>query len=306
MIDLIIPVYNNRVGLHRTLQSVNFDVFDVTIIDDCSTETYNLNKFNVNYVKLEKNIGPGNARQYGINITSNPYIMFIDAGDFFINKEDQNNVKETIENDPVTNLFFWKYYSYKINVSTNDDNRLHGKAYKREFLNKYNIEFCPESSFVNEDVGFNRLCRLISNAIDEPILFLDEPIIRWVQDKNSLTQANNGELLYRKQTRGLSLNSIHTIESYRKLDLDKKIITNEIYEIAAALYYWFIRTASDRPEYLQEAWSGAKIFYDRFKDEIESNQLVSGNAYLTTTIKYKSKINFPINLIRFEDDIEKN
>ena len=192
--------------------------------------------------------------------------MFIDAGDFFINKEDQNNVKETIENDPVTNLFFWKYYSYKINVSTNDDNRLHGKAYKREFLNKYNIEFCPESSFVNEDVGFNRLCRLISNAIDEPILFLDEPIIRWVQDKNSLTQANNGELLYRKQTRGLSLNSIHTIESYRKLDLDKKIITNEIYEIAAALYYWFIRTASDRPEYLQEAWSGAKIFYDRFKD----------------------------------------
>lgn len=306
MIDLIIPVYNNRVGLRRTLQSINFDVFKVTIIDDCSTETYNLDKFNVNYVKLEKNIGPGNARQYGINITTNPYIMFIDAGDFFMNKEFQLEIKETIINNPEINLFFWRYYSHIINVSTDDDNRLHGKAYKRSFLKQYNIEFCPNSSYVNEDVGFNRLCRLISAATDQSILFLTEPIIRWVKDKNSLTQTNHQELLYKKQTRGLSLNAIHTIETYRKHQLNEEIITNEIYEIASALYYWFIRTASDRPEFIQDAWNGAKIFFDKFKDELKPNQLVSGNAYLMNAIKYKTKINFPINLLRFADDIEKN
>jgi glycosyltransferase involved in cell wall biosynthesis len=36
MIDLIIPYYNNPNGLKRTLESINTNIFYVTIIDDNS------------------------------------------------------------------------------------------------------------------------------------------------------------------------------------------------------------------------------------------------------------------------------
>ena len=39
MIDLIIPYYNNRIGLLNTLKSINTNIFEITIVDDHSTET---------------------------------------------------------------------------------------------------------------------------------------------------------------------------------------------------------------------------------------------------------------------------
>ena len=34
---------------------------------------------------MPQNSGPGNVRQYGIEHTQEPYIMFIDTGDYLIN-----------------------------------------------------------------------------------------------------------------------------------------------------------------------------------------------------------------------------
>ena len=39
MVDLIIPYYNNRLGLLNTLNSINQNLFKVTVIDDHSKET---------------------------------------------------------------------------------------------------------------------------------------------------------------------------------------------------------------------------------------------------------------------------
>ena len=294
MIDLIIPYYNNPEGLARILNSIDENIFNIIVIDDCSTIRPPLS-FKVNqYYRYNINSGPGFARQHGINKTSNPYIMFIDTGDIFISKEIQLSIKETIEANSIVNVFCWSYY-YKDKPVEHTDNRMHGKVYKREFLEKYNITFCAESSYMNEDIGFNRTCRLLTD-----FFYIDEPIIKWVADENSLTQKNDQEILYRDQTRALSLVSIHTIET---CDRNKKDATSELNQIAIALYYGFLKTVIARPQFIQETWNGAKIFYKHFQDRINLNTLILGNPEIKKCLDLRSKVPFPINILKFAKEI---
>lgn len=295
MIDLIIPYYNNPQGLERTLNSINRNIFYITIIDDSSNHIPWCPKANQIF-RYNSNQGPGYARQHGINHTHNDYIMFIDTGDEFISKKLQEKIPKIINKNPTTNIFQWSYF-YNDKITTENDNRLHGKIYKRSFINKYNITFCAESSYMNEDIGFNRTCRIISDSIGIPFMFIDDPILRWIRSPDSLTQKDDKVCLYKDQTRALALTSIHTIETCRKNNIEAY---EEINQIAIALYYWFIRAATERPEYLQDAWTGAKIFYDKFRNEMKLNDLSLGNG---KCIKYRNKIKFPINILRFYQDI---
>lgn len=129
------------------------------------------------------------------------------------------------------------------------------------------------------------------------------PVIRQTKDKNSLTQKDNQVVLYRDQTRALSLVSIQTIETCNKNNINTQ---EEINQIAVSLYYWFIRTAAERPEFLDEAWAGAHIFYKQFQNQIIPNNLIIGNAQIKKCLQYKNKINFPINILRFAHDIQEH
>ena len=302
MIDLIIPYYNNRIGLLNTLKSIDQSIFKVTIVDDHSTETPIFPLDNADYFRLNINSGPGVARQQGIEKTSNPYIMFLDTGDIFISHEVQKDIAGTIAANPNINIFSFSYY-YKDEPTKETDNRLHGKVYKRDFLKKYGITFAAESSYLDEDIGFNRTCRYCTEAAAQPLLFFNSPVIKWIENSNSLTQKDNGIVLYRDQTRALSLTSLHTIDILRANDINPEI---EINQIGIALYYWFIRTAAERKEYIQDAWSGARIFYTKLAQDIKPNHLALGNAYLKKCLQYRNQISFPINILRFADDIQKN
>ena len=302
MIDLIIPYYNNRIGLLNTLRSVNQSIFKVIIVDDHSTETPIFPLDNADYFRLNINSGPGIARQQGIEKTSNPYIMFLDTGDIFISHEVQKDIAGTIAANPNINIFSFSYY-YKDELTKETDNRLHGKVYKRDFLNKYGITFAAASSYLDEDIGFNRTCRYCTEAAAQPLLFFNSPVIKWIENSNSLTQKDNGIVLYRDQTRALSLTSLHTIDILRANDINPEV---EINQIGIALYYWFIRTAAERKEYIQDAWSGARIFYTKLAQDIKPNHLALGNAYLKKCLQYRNQISFPINVLRFADDIQKS
>lgn len=222
--------------------------------------------------------------------------MFIDTGDIFINKEIQKKIISTVKENPNVDVFAWLYY-YNDTLILHTDNRMHGKVYKREFLDKYNITFCAESSYMDEDVGFNRTCRLFTD-----FYYIDEPIIKWIQDSNSLTYKDNRAVLYKDQTRALSLNAIHTIETCRKNNIDP---TTEINQIAVSLYYWFLKTVTERSEYIVDAWNGAKIFYQYFKDEIDLNNLLLGNPELRRCFPFRTKIHFPINILKFAKEMQR-
>lgn len=123
--------------------------------------------------------------------TNNSYIMFIDTGDIFISKEIQKEITRAIYVDPNIDIFSFQYYHYG-ELAKEADNRLHGKVYKRSFLIEHDISFCAESSYMNEDIGFNRTCRYLTD-----IESINIPIIEQIYDEQSLTQKDNCITLYR-------------------------------------------------------------------------------------------------------------
>lgn len=309
MIDIIIPTYNNKKGLLKTLQSIpNQKELVVTIIDDCSTQNIDYGDIEkqYNFIKLSNNCGPGNVRQYGIEHTKEPYIMFIDTGDYFLDNI-FNDVIVMIERFKNTNIFGWSHVSEKNGkVSSNANNHLHGKVYKREFLNKYNITFCKESSFINEDIGFNRICRLLTN-----IKFVYKTIYMWSNDPDSITRRNNGEFSYKNQNIGLALNGIHIYNSCKNY-IDPQLLELECGEIMGALYNGVVKTAQERPEFINQAWEGALIFYNRIYKPNKYGINISIQHSFTKTIKEaqtkgdKWKKTFPMNLSRFLLELDKN
>ena len=277
MLDIIIPTYKNKEGLRQTLSSIDrsyLNEITISIVDDASEIYYNdifeQFPFITIYYKYP-NSGPGVAREYGIHTTIEPYIMFIDTGDTLIDSKILPTIINTIKQNPEIVVFSWQY---KIGekTSTNNNNRLHGRVYKREFLEKYGIEFCATGSYTNEDVGFNRLCRIIIDDKQLKSMNFKNPIINYIKDENSITNKNKGEFFFRQQNKGLALNSIHTIKIAEKNNVSLSIILNEVNSIMSSMYYTFLCTAYERPEFVQEAWEGARLFYNQcFIPYIEKN-----------------------------------
>ena len=95
LIDVIIPAYNVPDAiLFRCLSSIACQELaselEVTIVDDASTEQNYAEVIKaftgilkINLLRYETNGGPGVARQYGLEHTSNGYVTFIDADDTF-------------------------------------------------------------------------------------------------------------------------------------------------------------------------------------------------------------------------------
>jgi glycosyltransferase involved in cell wall biosynthesis len=91
-IDLIIPAYKAHKTIFKTLCSIAeqscSDKIKVTIVNDCCPQgnykkIINIfkNNLDIQEIKMPKNGGPGAARQFGIDHTELPYVIFMDADD---------------------------------------------------------------------------------------------------------------------------------------------------------------------------------------------------------------------------------
>lgn len=202
MIDLIIPCYNAEKTIDRCFSSILAQTkqrkFIITIVDDYSTDNTlkKLEKYksiiNFNILQPEKHIGkPGLVRQYGIDHTTCPYIMFMDSDDMLAATAAEVMSRAILQKQP--DVIFggftldngtdeYEYYSpYKLTW-------VHGNAYKREYLNRSNIRF--DDKF-NEDGSFNIQCRHLTDNI----FMINQPLYYWMNNKESLTRSNNKFML---------------------------------------------------------------------------------------------------------------
>lgn len=162
MIDLIIPIYNAKNTLDLTLMSIKMQTIlnkiNVYLIDDCSEDNYdeiinNYKDMNIIYKKLDKNSGPAVARQVGMDISSSDYIMFIDADDLFYDADSVKKLYSEIEKgfDYVIGIT----YEEKRKIKIMNESDLHGKIYRRNFIEKNKIKF--NNTRFHEDNYFNNL-----------------------------------------------------------------------------------------------------------------------------------------------------
>ena len=177
MIDIIIPAYNAHETIEKTLYSiclqVNRNMFNIYIINDGSKKDYNkiCNKFknilNIKELKLEKNKGPGFARNYGIKNSNSDYILFMDSDDILYDSYSVKNLYDKIHNNnldivlssiydecEINNYIYYNVHLYN----------LHGKMFRRSFIEKNNIEFL--NTKCNEDTVFMYMAKLLTDKID--------------------------------------------------------------------------------------------------------------------------------------------
>lgn len=192
MIDIIIPVYNSRKTIEKTLFSicnqVNKDDIITYIIDDNSSEKYDdiisyfSKKINIVYLKLDKNVGPGLARQFGIENSKNEYIVFLDSDDELYDEYSILNLYKKIKK---RNMVIGYIYYEKIDSYIYHERCLHGKMYRRSFIKKYNIHF--NKIRTHEDNAFNQLYMFCARSI-----YYDKNVIyKYNYNENSLTNKEN-------------------------------------------------------------------------------------------------------------------
>ena len=138
MIDVIIPAYNAHNTIYDTLYSISYqsisDLLNVYIVNDASVKDYSeivdffSNFINVKELKLDKNSGPGVARQYGIDNSNSEYIVFIDSDDVFSSTFSLSTLYKKIKNDNLDIVSFrvLSFSNYFDKISAMKDYRFYG------------------------------------------------------------------------------------------------------------------------------------------------------------------------------------
>lgn len=245
MIDIIIPTYNAHSSIVKTLHSIAMQTIReklvVYIVDDYSQDSYdNIIKLfrkwlNIKYLKLNKNSGPGVARQFGIDNSSNDYIMFIDSDDVLYDCFSVENLYNKIIQDSydmAVGIFVDElnnqYYAYR-----NHQGCLHGKLYKRSFMKKNDISFNETRN--SEDNGFNRLY-LLANP---KIIFVEDYIYVYKDNKNSITQSDPDNYQF-YSVEPFIYNMVWAATKAEMKGFDSKLIASHIFESYLYVYYMYL------------------------------------------------------------------
>ena len=208
LFSVITPMYNSFELMHRYFESLEqqtYKDFEVVIIDDSSNdgsyeklcEYVKKSSLNISIRKTDKNGGPGNARNLGMDIAWGEWITFIDNDDW-VDINLFQEIKAIIEKENV-NCVVYDYYTtdgkksniqhsmYKGNTGITSmhncmmyvRNHAVGKFYKRDCLSKLKYPLLRRC----EDVAF--VCRAIDAC--GSVFYLKKPLYYYYQRNNSLS-----------------------------------------------------------------------------------------------------------------------
>lgn len=212
--SIITPMFNSFELMRRYFETLNnqtYKNFEVIIVDDCSTDgSYEevcsyaeKSQLTISVYKSEKNLGPGNARNIGMNVANGEWITFVDNDDWV-----EDNLLEMIDeivSGNSVNSVIYDYYTtdgMKKNechslycgdegiVSVSECIRLvrnhtFGKFYKLDKCKEHDICF-PKLKRC-EDVAF--VCRAIDAC--GSVYYFNEPMYYYYQRPTSLSNNRN-------------------------------------------------------------------------------------------------------------------
>ena len=321
-LDIIIATYKNKKGLKRTLDSIEKrDDVNIIVVDDCSNLNYDdiLEEYPyISFYQLETNSGPGMARQYGIEHSNGTYFTFLDTDDYFYDGG-LETILEQINKNKYIKMYDFSYV-YDDNNHLNDiwDDKTIGSVYKRSFVEMYNIHFCKEGSYANEDYGFSRACRIILKQLHldgfaKANKLIKIPVFYEHIDKNSVTKKNNSEFFYTKLSKGIIINGVHALNIAKQAKITPNVIMFELNYMMAQEYFFFLSVLYERQDLIDDVWEAIRQFYFenyRVYEKFCSKDLLSLFFKITmprikTRIKKWQKIK-PFNIMKFVQDLKTN
>ena len=187
-LSIIIPFYGQTVEeLAVPLQSINrqinidFNEIDVHLVNDAGQpidpeQLKVFSNLDLHYHELTENVGPGLARQYGIDHSDSEWIMFVDADDelngetalaYFYRVEKFDSQAQVlmsdfiIETKDVNKQLIRNIYSYQSDYGSGT---VWAKWFRRDFINSIHLRF-PEKSRALEDTYFSDIAMLMGDKI---------------------------------------------------------------------------------------------------------------------------------------------
>jgi len=294
-ISIIIPHWNTDEEIFKScLNSIKKQIFDlnlieVIIVDDCSNFNQPKNKiknsykkeypFNIKWIFLNENHGPGYARKIGLNSAKGSYIMFMDADD------------ELLEFDSLSTMYNEINKGYDIVVAKAMEQLedktsfqrefnfiwVFAKIFKKSFLKQNDINF--NDTRANEDNGFTTLCRMCTSNIS----YIDKAVYLWKYTKDSITRKDNHEY-YFTSIEGYVENMIWVFNECTKRGIDTKDKTiGHFISVWLRMYFYFIEVLSERPidqanqllEWSRLFYKNVWVYYDKIVSSKDINSVYS-------------------------------
>lgn len=300
-IDIIIPTYNAVDTLDRVLASIYMqtirDDITVYVVNDCDGQEYNLDKWNLNikYLQTPQNGGAGMARQYGIDCGDSPYVLFVDSDDclasafacellwYTAESKKADMVCGAFDNDMRTNDKF------TIGEEGSSTTWLHGKLYRREFLDANKIRF-REGLRTNEDCYFNQLFLSYNpNAIK-----IDKVCYSWLWTNGSLTRTGKADNRFNILYDYIQAAQAYIDEVYMREITACPVVQKMIADDLMVIYRYYneiIDTydATYQEKYIERCKEYAKSL-KKVPDALGDDLLAVSNMNLLKSVEFSSRI----------------
>lgn len=316
LLDIIIPEFNGEKYIFNLLNSiskqknVDFSQLGVIIVDDCSSEEINPYKFkkysklNIDFIKNEKNVGPGLTRQHGIDNSKADFITFMDCDDEFY--DDVSFAKILIflkEHNPdiVRGCFAEEEPSGKKHIFKPDEvtQFLHGLYFKRQFLVDNNYRFNSRIR-VAEDSYFTTIV-----LADNPAFLFNHVVYLWKYNKNSLVRTDNSSEEFHIKN---IMDIIHSgydaakfLETKKSENIKKNAINSFLFPYVLLTSNVFVNVKKeDLKKYEMEAYKNY-LYFKKYLNDVSKEEF---NKYYLDIIK-STKRSIPdiITIESFDDFI---
>lgn len=210
-ISCVMALYNTPYKLlEKTLKSIlnqTYTNFELIIIDDASTMNYKnfFEKFNdkrIKYFKLEKNSGPGHARNEGIKKALGDYIAIVDSDDIYYPQRFEKQLNFLENNQEISLISCAFKFSNKqkfANILEKDENikaaLLFNSALSNPAVMFRKEEFTRKNLFYPEDIKFAEDYSLWIDAmfIDIKMANLPDILMIYTRRKNQLSRSKAEE-----------------------------------------------------------------------------------------------------------------
>lgn len=307
-LDIIIPIYNAKKTLKRLLYSIaiqrNAFGFHVYLINDCSDYDYQeeisffKEYFDITEFRLDKNGGPGVARQYGIDHTNSKYITFMDSDDYLYDPYALTSLYNGIINrecDLLVSNFLYERDNESL-VKEKNLIWLHGKVYRRKFLVDNNIHF--NDTRANEDNGFNRLV-LLNNP---RVWYIDKLTYVYSDYEESITRRNN-RLFKFTGLEGYTYNMYWAMNELIKQNRNIDMVAETSVGVITAMYYYYLELYEKYDVSKILGWSKKiKEVFDMYKDKYIKQYKV--NYFLNTKEREYANVDLK-KVITFDEFLRK-
>lgn len=294
-IAVIMPVYNAHDTIQTTLHSIymqrheDFNVYAVVDGEQEGSYDYLKTYFpKLNIMYLKENGGSGVARQHGIDNTTEPYLSFIDSDDTFLSSMSLYYQKQPFADEKiaiVSSSFLKELKDKSLKLQNKDMVWMHGKMYRRSFIDKYQIRF--NLTRINEDVGFNTQCQCFANA-DEMIYMSQDVTHMWQWRDNSIVRKNGGEVTFTTSIDGYVINKIYAFEQVLAQKQDDSVQ----YFMLGAMTHLFKRYLDARitaPKQVRHINKWARKYYMEVYAKIDKDYLKKAEATILVQYGFKEQ-----------------